>query len=416
MRNKKVYPTKYYIRFLTFIVFTVFTLFYRIKKRLPKKVRQLKSPYLLLSNHVGFWDPFLIGHFLPKFTHFVSSDAAFRNPLLRFFLTRLGTIPKKKNIRDTKVIRDIIALIRQGENVGIFPEAVRNWAGVSQPMDKSIAKLIKLLEVPVVIAVLKGMNLFNPRWSTKIRRTKVEVEYKVLLDKRQIDHFSENEIFDMLKSGIYHDEVEYQKEQMNKVYSKQRAEYINHAIYICPECKTIDNFMAENNGFACTECTYDIFINKYGFYERKNQGSLHFDNMRDWFNWQEGYLYKYVQAKFDENSEQVIFEDKASHIFHSKTNTTLYFIGLADIKLSINRIEIAFIDKNKIIILNFNDLQTINPQVKERLEIYYNNEAYRIIGGRNGVSALKWEVAMNAIWKKLGQVNKLSPYISSNFI
>ena len=98
---------------------------------MPKEVKELKAPYLVLSNHVGFWDPFIAGHFLPPFTHFVASDATFRNKIIRFLLTRLGTIPKKKNMRDTKVIRDIISVIRQGENVGIFPEAVRNWAGSS---------------------------------------------------------------------------------------------------------------------------------------------------------------------------------------------------------------------------------------------------------------------------------------------
>ena len=61
--------------------------------------------------------------------------------------------------------------------------------------------------------------------------------------------------------------------------------------------------------------------------------------------------------------------------------------------------------------MNFNDLQTINPQVNERLEIFYKSEAYRIVGSRDGVSALKWEVALNAIWNKLGQKHKLSAYI-----
>ena len=89
----------------------------------------------------------------------------------------------------------------------------------------------------------------------------------------------------------------------------------------------------------------------------------------------------------------------------------LSFIGNANIKLFTNRIEIQFIENKKTISLNYNDLQTINPQVNDRLEMFYNNEAYRVIGSRQGVSALKWEVAVNAIWKKLGQENKLSPYI-----
>ena len=123
---------------------------------MPREVKKLKSPYLLLSNHIGFWDPFIVGHFLPRFTHFVSSDAAFKARVAGFFLPRLGTIPKKKNLRDTKVIRDMDAVITQGENVGLFPEAVRNWAGLSLPIDPSIAKLIKFLKAPVVVASMKG--------------------------------------------------------------------------------------------------------------------------------------------------------------------------------------------------------------------------------------------------------------------
>jgi len=81
----------------------------------------------------------------------------------------------------------------------------------------------------------------------------------------------------------------------------------------------------------------------------------------------------------------------------------MIFIGTADIKLFINKIEINFKNKKDVFTLNFNDLQTINPQVNERLEIYYKNTAYRIIGNQPGVSALKWELALNVIWKLLGQ-------------
>lgn len=411
MKKKKAYPTKYYIRILTYVTFLIFTFIYRIKKKLPKEVKKLNAPYLLLSNHVGFWDPFLAGHFLPKFTHFVASDAAMRNKTIRFLLTSLGTIPKKKNIRDTQVIRDIISVIKQGESVGIFPEAVRNWSGTSLPIDKSIVKLIKLLKVPVVISILKGMNLFNPRWSTKLRPTKVEIEYKLLLTKEEISSMSNEEIFKKIKNALTYDEVAHQRAKNNIIKSKYKAENINHALYVCPDCHSIDSFIATGNEFACSKCKYDIHINKYNFFERKAKGKLYFDNIRDWYNWEEEWLLETISTKVENNFTDVIFEDTNSRIYHTKSNDDLNYIGNANIKLFIDRIELQFIKNKKTIHFNYNDLQTINPQVNERLEIFYNNEAYRVIGSRKGVSALKWEVAVNAIWKKLGQENKLSPYI-----
>ncbi len=412
MKKKKHYPTSILIRFITHIVFSLFTRFYGIKKKMPREVRKLKPPYLVLGNHVGYWDPFVTGHFLPHFTHFVSSDAAFRNPIIRFFLNGLGTIPKKKSIRDTKVIRDIISVIRQGENVGIFAEATRTWSGSTQPVDPSVAKLIKMLKVPVVVPILKGMNLFNPRWAYKIRRTKVEVEYKLLFTKNEVSQLSENEIFKKFTDTVKYDEVERQRKEMHVIHSKKRAEYINHALYLCPGCKAIDTFSANGNDFYCRSCGYDIYINKYGFFKRKSFGKLYFDNIKDWFNREEEEMLNLISEKIKSGFKDLIFEDKASKVFTEDENFNMIFTGTADIKLYINRIEIDFKDNKENLILNFDDLQTINPQVNERLEIYYKNTAYRIIGNKPGVSALKWELALNAIWKHLGQDYKLSSYIN----
>lgn len=413
-KANKVYPTKLYIRFLTYVIFTFIILFYRVRRKMPPEVRKLKAPYLVLSNHVGYWDPFLVGHFLPNFTHFVSSDAAFKGKFLRFFLTRLGTIPKKKNIRDTKVIRDIKAIIQQGENVGLFPEAVRNWAGSTFQMDPSIIKLIRFLNVPVVVATLKGMNLFNPRWGKNLRYTQVEVEYQLLFQPHHYKKLTDDVLFSQLTQAMLFDEVAHQQTNMNKIYSNKRAEYISHALYVCPQCNAIDSFTATSNTFCCTHCKYQIRINAYGFFERITEGQLYFNNIRDWYSWEEKWLQNHVLEKLQANSTDIIFEDRDSQIFHSKANATLNFIGTATIQLYINKIVVKFNPQATNLIFNFTDLQTINPQVNERIELFYNHEVYRFIGGKEGVSGLKWEVAANTIWKHMGQVQKLSPYIAQH--
>ena len=417
MRNKKKnFPTKTYMRFLIFVVMSSFAFFFRIKKQIPVEVRNVKPPYLLLSNHVGFWDPFIVGNFLPHYTRFVSSDAAFRNPVFKFFLTRLGTIPKKKNMRDSQVIRDVVSVIRQGDSVGIFPEAVRNWNGSSFPVDKSIIKLVKLLKVPVIVPILKGMNLFNPRWSPHLRRTKVEVDYTLLATAEEVKNLSEDELFSRLRKTLVHDEVEHQRKNKNIIRSDKRAEYINHALFVCPQCNSIDSFSAKGNDFGCNNCACDIHIDKFGFFNSKTGKKLRFDNIRDWYLWQEKWLLKFVDDKVKSGFTDVVFSDKNSKVYHTETKGKPIFIGEADIKLFTNRIEIIYSSQKEDLIINFDDLQTINPQVSEMLEIFYKGEAYRVIGSKTGVSALKWEIALNAIWQLNGQHNKLSTYIDSGWL
>ncbi len=410
MKQKNIYPTNLAIRFLVHILFASFIRYYKVKKHLPTEVKKLKPPYLVLVNHVGFWDPFVAGHFLPHFVHFVSSDTVFRNPLLRFFLTRLGTIPKKKNMRDSQVIRDIVSVIKQGENVGIFPEAVRNWSGSTSRMDPSIGKLIKMLKVPVVVPVLKGMNLFNPRWSYKLRPYPMEVEYKLLFTKEQVKNFSTDDLFEGLTTAMVHDEVAYQEGRMKKIKSNIRAEYISHALYLCPECQSIESFISKGNSFQCKKCNYHIHVNDYGFFELIGNGDLHFNNIRDWFNWEEKTLVEIVRDKYQKQSNEVLFTDKNMQIYKNDATGKLIDIGLADVSLYNDKILMDFSEKETLE-FNFHDLQTINPQTKERLEIYYNNEAYRITGTRPGVSALKWEVAVNTIWNEMGLTAKMVSYI-----
>jgi len=412
MKEKKIYKTNLFIKALAVYGFRLFNKYYNIKRKMSDDVKKQEPPYLVLSNHIGYWDPFVSGCFLPYYTRYVSSDAAFRNPKIRYFLNGLGTIPKKKNIRDSKVIRDIVSVINQGNSVGIFPEAVRNWSGSTQPMDVSIAKLIKLLRVPVITPVMKGMNLFNPRWSTKLRKTKVIIEYELLFTAKDLKSLSPNEIFKKLTKALEHDEVEWQRQNKVKIKSDIRAEHISHALYICPECEAIDSFRCSGNDFICNSCGYDIHIDKYSFFERIGDGKLHFDNIRDWFFWEEKKMLTDVTNMFDKSFEGFIFEDKNSEVWFSDSDIDMEKIGHANLKLFIDRIEINFTDRDKLVIMNFNDLKTINPQVNERLEIFYMNEAWRVIGCRPGVSALKWEVAVNAIWKRMGQEQKLSPYIN----
>ena len=377
---------------------------------MPAEVRKLKPPYLVLGNHVGFWDPFVAGNFLPHYVHYVSSDAAFRNPLFRFFLTRLGTIPKKKNIRDTKVIRDIIGVLRQGENVGIFPEAVRNWAGRSFPLDPSIVKMIRMAGVPVVVPILKGMNLFNPRWSKKLRKGRMEVEYTLLFTKEDVQTLEQDVLYEKLSRAIFHDEVDYQRQQMIPFKSATKAEHISYALYVCPACHGIDTFLCSGNTFRCSTCGYDLEIDLYGFFKRISEGELYFDNIRDWYYWEEKFLTDQVNQYLSNPSGEAILVDRQSFVYQEDGGGEMVLISQGDVALYDQRIVIDLTNGQQLV-LNLDDLQTINPQVHERLEIFYQNTAYRIVGVRDGISALKWEVAVNAIWRAQGQKHKLSPYI-----
>lgn len=120
---------------------------------------------------------------------------------------------------------------------------------------------------------------------------------------------------------------------------------------------------------------------------------------------------KHVFHAFDNSTSDIILQDKNLQISKATSQDKLQTIGIGSMTLYVDKIVINFGSKIPDIVLNLADLLTINPQVHERIEMFYKNGRYRAVGMRPGVSGLKWEIAVNAIWYKMGLLQKLSPYI-----
>ena len=389
------------------VFLSIYTRLFSIRPIISPQVKSLRTPYLLLSNHIGTWDPFVIGSFLSPPIHFVSSDAVFRDRFMRMLLMRMGVIPKKKNVKDTKVIRTILATIKNNNCVGLFPEASRSWTGRTMHIDSSSAKLIKFLNVPVVTANMKGMQLFNPRWASLLRKTKVFIDFELTLTKEEVAFLSEEDIYNKIKKALYHNEVEYQRKVKNRLYSFHRAEYISYVLFLCPNCHSIGHIHTRYNNFECSDCTSKWHIDPYGFFEGKEHQSK-FDNIIDWYDWQLDFFNSYIEGKAETKDPSILFSDENMLVFIEE-GKGFKRLGKCKMNFYIDRIELNFYN-GKQLILPSDEIQTLRPQLRERIEVFYDAKAYRILSRKKGVSGLKWEMACNAIWKKEGQEYKLSNY------
>ena len=392
----------------------LFTKIFRTKANVPSEVKKRKGPFLLLSNHLGIFDPFVVGYFIKEPIQFVSSDAAFHTPFMRWFLSNLGVIKKKKNIRDSQMIRDLVTVVKRGNAVGIFPEGTRSWTGSTLPIDPSIGKLVKLLNVPVVTAKMKGMQLFNPRWYPKVRPTKVVIDYKLSVSDEQLNEFNQEEIVSRILEDLKHDEVDYQKEMKQMVHSSHRAEYINHVLFLCPKCRSIGQFRVDKNDFSCSICDYNTHINRYSFFESSNEAEPKFDNIRDWFNWQAKELRSFIKDQFEKNISEALFYNDKMILFEEEGPDFKEF-GKGRLSFYIDSIVFDSIDGNSKELL-ISDIQTISPQLRERIELFYEGKALRIVGEERGVSGVKWEIATNTIWQLTDEKFKVSSYFNDEII
>jgi 1-acyl-sn-glycerol-3-phosphate acyltransferase len=381
---------------------------YNIRAVLSESVRNLSGPFLVLANHVGFWDPFVVSYFLRKRPHFVSSDAVMRDPVKRFFLKGFGVIPKKKNIRDTKVIRDMTDYIGAGEAIGLFPEATRTWTGTTLYIDPSIAKLVKLLKVPVVSAKMKGMFLFNPRWSYKVRKGRVDVDYDVIITSGEIQQLGTEEIYERIKKALWHNETDYQQTEHIRIKSDKRAEFMNHVLFYCPLCNSFEGYHAHKNTLTCKYCGSQIYVDQYGFF-RHAKDDFQYKDIAQAFAVQNKAFESFVKNALEQENDPLLFSEDRMNIYRTEGNDDFELSGTGLIEFYGDRIVLK-IRQHDDEILYLKNIETLNAQLFERIEIFSQNKVYRFAGREKGVSGIRWEIASNIVWRHIGQSYKASKY------
>lgn len=408
--NLSKYKINKSFRFGVNMILYVFTRLFRIKANISDEIKNIKEPYLLLGNHIGTYDPFIISYFINQPAHFVSADAVFRDPLISFLFKKLGVIPKQKNARDTQVIRDMLNVAKARGAIGLFPEGTRSWTGNTLPFDPVIAKLAKLLNITVITARMKGMQLSNPRWGLKLRRSKVEIDYQIAISKEDLKKASLEKILSIIKKNLAHDEVDYQREELNIIHSEHRAEYIEYVLFLCPNCNSLGELKSKNNDLSCQQCQLNIHINAYSFFETKASNTIPFDNIRDGYKWQKQQFETFIEQHYHDKTKTSLFEDKGL-VIYKEVNEKMILHGEATAYFFVNKILLKYRNGREQTFY-LHEIDMINPQFLEKIEVSSKGENYRFVGKLPGISGIKWEIATSVIWKMTGQKKKLSLYLS----
>ncbi len=388
------------------LVIWVFKKVFKITANIPDEVKHINEPYLLLANHYGRYDPFIISDFIKRKPNFISSDAILRSPVYGPLFRGLGAIPKKKGMRDTHVIREMKKVIDRGGAIALFPEATRTWSGVTHYIDPSIAKLAKLLNVPVVTAKMKGAYAFDPRWARPLRRAKMEIDFNIALSKTQLKELTSEQAMEVINQKLYHDDIAYARELNIIIKSNYRAEYIERILFQCPQCESFDGFTSSGNSFSCNSCNHTIDIEPNGFFTSKE--ALKFDNPRDWFNWQNKNFVEHIAHQIATASETSFFVAHDMQIYEASGDGKMSKKGVGKLSFYTDRIEVVCDNCNRV--LFHKEIISLSPQFKERIELYNDTHAYRFESTKHQEPGIKWELAINAVWQHVDQEFKLSPY------
>jgi len=139
---------------------------------------QAGRQYLLMMNHVNFFDGFVFYRSFPGKARGIEEESHFDWPVYGWVIRRMGQIPvnRKSGAKAMESLRRAAELIRQKKDFSfmVLPEGTRTVSGKLGPFKKGGFLLALETGLEILPLVQKGAYLINRRHSLLIRPGRVE--------------------------------------------------------------------------------------------------------------------------------------------------------------------------------------------------------------------------------------------------
>lgn len=133
----------------------LFRLLFRVEM-IGKENIPLGEPYLLASNHVSLFEPPLLLAFWPEMPEAIAGHDVWDRPGQGLLVQGYGAIPVKRGEYDREVIERMLAVLKGGRPLLIFPEGGRSHSPEMQRAQPGVAYLVNKADVPVLPVAVIG--------------------------------------------------------------------------------------------------------------------------------------------------------------------------------------------------------------------------------------------------------------------
>ncbi len=226
-----------------------------------------EEPCLIISNHVTNWDPLLLAlSFRKQQVSFVASEHLFRMGWLSSLIQWLvAVIPRRKGSTGMDTAMACLRQLRDGQTVCIFGSGETTWDGLTVPVLPATAMLAQVSGATLLTYRIEGGYLTNPRWGKGIRKGKMHGHVVRAYSPAELKAMKKEEILEAINRDINEDTWVNQRSNPVAYKGKNRAQYMESALFICPVCKQIGTLKGEGDHIRCS-CGLDLQFTEQGFF------------------------------------------------------------------------------------------------------------------------------------------------------
>lgn len=337
-------------------------------------------PYLILYNHQTPFDQFFIGMSFQEPVYYLATEDIFSlgwvSSLLRWLI---APIPIKKQTMDLQAVMNCIKVAREGGTIAIAPEGNRTYSGRTEYMKPSIAALAQKMKLPVALYRIEGGYGTQPRWSDGIRKGRMHAYVSRVLEPEEYENMTSEALFAAIEQGLSVDE----RRVDGAFRSNRRAEYLERAIYVCPDCG-LSEFYSSGNVIQCKTCHKKI---QYGE-DMKLTGvgfEFPFSYVADWYDYQNDLVNSLDVTKY---SDRPLYTDTANVFQVMLYKRKVPLRKSARLSLYGDRVVLDE-GTDSTMVFEFTEITAVSVLGRNKLNLYHGDKVYQFKGGKR-FNALKY--------------------------
>ncbi|MCF0150974.1 MAG: 1-acyl-sn-glycerol-3-phosphate acyltransferase [Firmicutes bacterium] len=226
---------------------------------------ELDGPYLLLCNHNTDLDCILAGLAAKKQLYFVATENVVRMGLLgKLVVKYFDPIIHYKGVQGIATTKNILAKLRSGSSVGLFPEGNRSFSGRTCPIPSATGKMARSSGAYLITYRFSGGYFSWPRWGVGRRRGKLQGKIAGVYSPQQLKEMTPAQVNQAIVRDLYADAYADQQKDPIAYKGKTPAEALESTIFICPKCKRAGGLHSKIDHFFC-DCGFDAVMDPYGY-------------------------------------------------------------------------------------------------------------------------------------------------------
>lgn len=343
-----------------------------------------EGPYILLSNHANFFDPWFLGRKTDECICYMGNEDGMKG-LSGVYTSIIGTFPKAKGERDSRSIRHMVKLVKANRTIGIFPEGDRSWDGRTDHLFTNTVRLVKKFKIPLRVVKATGNYLSGPRWAEEKRRGKIFYENRVLEPDEYLA-MSDEELFKKLTDMLANNDFKDERLKNIPFKCKNPAHGIQHLLWLSPEGHE-DSLYGKGDQIICQQSGKRWHIDSNQNIEDFPYGK----NTQEWFDWQNAELQKRIKKA---SRDEVLLTSDNFDAFAGKSSHKKDFMAKGQLVLFKDRIRFSS-NGSTVFEKQINEISSCSDYFNRHFDIAFGGENIRFLA--HGANVNKYIYALRML-------------------